>query len=134
MMKNYLDTNIFMNAFLYEDDKAKKCKEIISKIARNELVGVTSALTWDEIVYSIKRLLGSEKAEISGERFLNIPNLKLLSADKNIIARSQKLIVKYKLNPRDAIHAATAMLNGCNSIISDDSDFDKVKEIKRVKV
>ena len=53
MMKNYLDANIFMNAFLYEDEKAKKCKEIISIISRNELVGVTSALTWDEIVYSI---------------------------------------------------------------------------------
>ena len=134
MMKKYLDANIFINAILYEDDKAKKCKEIISKIVKNEMEGVTSVLTWDEVVYAIKRLIGMEKAKDFGNKFFNIPNLKLLNTDKDIVMYAQKFITLYGINPRDAIHAATALKHNIKEIVSDDSDFDKIKEIKRIKI
>ena len=134
MMKRYLDANIFINAILYNDNKAIKCKEIISKIVKNETEGVTSVLTWDEVVYVIKKLIGSKKAEDYGNKFLNIPNLRLLNTDKDVIIRAQQLVNLYDINPRDAIHAATALKNNVKEIVSDDSDFDKIKEIKRIKI
>ena len=50
-----------------------------------------------------------------------------------MLIKAQKLIKFYNIKPRDALHAATALLQGSNEIISDDIDFDKIKEIKRLK-
>lgn len=129
----YLDSNIFIYAALNMKPAAENCLKIMDKIAKNEIDACTSVLTWDEFFQSVKKNLGSDYAKISGQRFLNIVNLKLLDADLNVISTAQKLTEKYNLGPRDAIHAATAIVNKCDSIITDDSDFDKIKEIKRVK-
>lgn len=40
---------------------------------------------------------------------------------------------KYKLKPRDAIHAATAIENKINTMVSYDRDFDNVIEIRRIE-
>lgn len=36
------------------------------------------------------------------------------------------------LNPSDALHVASMMNNGIKEIISEDKDFDKLKEIRRI--
>ena len=42
---------------------------------------------------------------------------------------------KYKkLKPRDAAHAAVCLSSGVFQIVSDDSDFDEIKELTRVKL
>ena len=44
-----------------------------------------------------------------------------------------KLMDQYKkLKPRDAIHLAVALNFGAKTIISDDGDFDGIKEIERI--
>jgi len=129
----YLDSNIFIYAALNMEPVAENCLKIMDKIAKNEIEACTSTLTWDELFQSIKKKLGSSYAKQSGQRFLNIVNLKLLDADLNVISTAQKLTEKYNLGPRDAIHAATAIVNKCDSIITDDSDFNKIKEIKVTK-
>ncbi|MBI2451890.1 type II toxin-antitoxin system VapC family toxin [Candidatus Pacearchaeota archaeon] len=132
MTKKYLDTNLFLNPILYNDKKANKCKEIVSKIALEEIKGITSALTWGELVYTINKYFGKEIAIKEGDNFIKFPNLVFVEVDINIISSAQKLISNYNLRPRDAIHAATALAQNCTEIISDDSDFDNIKEIKRI--
>ena len=68
-----------------------------------------------------------------GRRFLEFPNLKFLKVDGPTVSRAQELISKYEIKPRGAIHAACALENGIKEIVSDDPDFDEVKELKRVK-
>ena len=36
------------------------------------------------------------------------------------------------MKPKDAIHSACAIKNGIKEIISDDPDFDTLKEAKRI--
>ena len=48
--------------------------------------------------------------------------------------KNEEIIEKYNLKPRDAIHVASALTNNIKEIVSDDPDFDKVKEIKRKKL
>ncbi len=134
MMKKYIDTNIFLYPLLYEDEKAKVCKSILLKIGKKEIIGITSFLTWDEVVYSLKKLLGRDIAIKEGRKFLKIPELVFVRTDENIIYKSQELIEKYNINPRDAIHAATCILTSANELLTDDSDFDKIKEIKRASI
>lgn len=134
MVINYIDSNIFINAILYDDKKANKCKEIILQIAKGEIEGMTSLLTWDEIVYVVKKLISKEIASREGEKFLNIPNLSLIKVDEEIMMTAQRLFSNYDIDPRDSIHIATALANNVKEIISDDKDFENVKEIKRIKV
>tara|TARA_Y100000310_G_scaffold325511_1_gene389090 strand:+ start:909 stop:1436 length:528 start_codon:yes stop_codon:yes gene_type:complete len=101
-------------------------------IINKNFTGITSVLTWDEVVHTIWKKRGKEIAVSEGEKFFNLPNLILVDTNKNVVMNAQKLITKYGLKPRDAIHAATAILHECSEIISDDSDFDKVKELKRI--
>jgi len=122
-----------LNPIIYDDHKAKSCRDIITKVVSGELDAATSFLTWDEIVYALKKLLEADIAKKEGEKFINLPNLEFIKVDRAIILKAQDFIAKYSIDPRDAIHAATAIVRGANEIISDDSDFDKIKELARIK-
>jgi uncharacterized protein len=130
----YLDANIFIIPILHDNERAKKCKQIITNMANRDFEAVTSLLTWDEIVYVLIKLRGKDFAVKEGKKFLEMPNLEFIRSDENIIIKAQELVEIYEINPRDAIHAASALLSGTNEVISDDEDFDKIKEIKRIKI
>ena len=131
---NYLDANIFIYAATNDDEKGDISRDILYKVANNKLDACTSFLTWDEVVHIIRRLKNIEIASMEGRKFLHFPRLMLIRVDEKIMALAQNLISKYNIKPRDAIHSATAILHGDKKIISDDSDFDKINEIKRIKV
>lgn len=130
MKEIYIDTNIFIKAVLNDE---KKCKKILEKIINKEIIAFTSILSWDELVYIIRKFIGKEIAISEGEKFLRFPNLIFIDAKKEIIQKAQKLIKTYNLQPRDAIHIASALANNISEIISEDKDFEEVKEIKRIK-
>lgn len=129
MDKKYIDANIFIRGILREDNNSK---EIVLKIANNEFIGVTSVLSWDEVVFIVRKFLGKDIAKKEGYKFFRLPNIIFADAKKEIIMKAQKLIEKYDLKPRDAIHAATAINLDISEIISEDDDFDKIKELKRI--
>jgi predicted nucleic acid-binding protein len=128
----YLDSNVFIHAAVYhEAGRGGTAKKILLRMTRGEIEGYTSSLTWDELVWVVKRIEGLDAARKAGAKFLQLANLKILSVN-NVVELAQKLIEKYDINPRDAIHLACALKNGVREIISDDSDLDKVKEITRI--
>jgi len=129
MDKKYIDANIFIQGIIREDNNSK---EIVLKIANNEFIGVTSVLSWDEIVFIVRKFLGNDIAKREGYKFFRLPNIIFVDAKKEVIMKAQKLIEKYDLKPRDAIHAATALNLNIREIISEDDDFDKIKELKRI--
>lgn len=130
----YIDSNVFLYSALYSPDlepKAKKAKEILQKIENKELSAATSTLTWDEVVWVTAKLIGRTDGKAQGQKLLGFPNLKFINVDEKIIAQAQSLMNKYALNPRDSIHAASTLSRKGTIIISDDEDFDQIKEIKR---
>jgi len=134
MEKVYIDTNIFLNPILYDinkDQEAKKSKNFLEEIITNKKLGFTSVLTWDEFVWIIRKTLGIHVAIEKGKKFLVFPNLRIVKLSLATINRAQDLIANYHIQPRDAIHAASALENKINKIISFDGDFDIIKEIER---
>jgi uncharacterized protein len=130
----YVDSNVFLYSVLYSPDlelKAKRAKEILQKIENKELSAATSILTWDEVVWVATKLLGRSGGITLGQKLLGFPNLEFISVYEAIIAQAQSLMGKYKLSPRDSIHVASALSRKATIIISDDEDFDQIKEIKR---
>jgi predicted nucleic acid-binding protein len=75
----YVDSNIFIYPVVADEkaeSKASSAKGILLKIARGDLEAATSTLTWDELVWSTRKFLGSEVAVYEGEKFLRFPQLK----------------------------------------------------------
>ncbi len=128
----YLDANIFIYPVTGESRQSESCLSIINKVITGEIEACTSLLTWDEVLYALKREIGREKALEETRKFLEIPSLLFIEVNGEVITKAQMIAELYRLDPRDAIHAATAILNKCDSIISDDKDFDSVKGLKRV--
>ena len=127
----YLDASVFIASCLDTGANGEKARKIIDAVQKKRIYGYTCVLTFDESVFIIRKFRGFENSLIAGDDFLNIQHLNFIEVTYEIIASAQELIKKYKLKPRDAIHAACAIANGIKTIVSDDSDFDILKEIER---
>jgi predicted nucleic acid-binding protein len=130
----YIDSNVFIYPAIYQTEsqqKAKKAKEILLKIEKGEISAHTSTLTWDEVVWVIGKLLSRDDGINQGKKLLGFPNLEFINVDEGILTLAQNLLNKYALSPRDSIHAASAVSRKIKAVISDDKDFDQVKEITR---
>ncbi len=126
----YIDANIFILAILYKNEK---CKKILSDIVYKQIQACTSVLTWNEIVYTLRKHAGRQFAINEGKKFLNFPNLAFIEANESVLRHAQHFITQYDVDPMDAIHVASALFQGTHEFISNDSDFDKIKEIKRIR-
>src|SRR3989338_8638295 len=133
----YLDTNVFLyasSALKESDEKSRQARLVLEKVARQMFPASTSAITWDEVVWASKRVVPYNEALQKGNDVLAFPGLAICDFTLAVARKAAELAEKYMLKPHDAIHAATAILNGEREIITDDADFDRVKELRRVSL
>ena len=130
----YIDSNIFIFAYSDYSNIGVICRKILHMIINSKITSFTSILTFDEIFYKITKLKDRETALIIIESFLNLKNLNFIEVNLNTINYSLSLLKNYNLKPRDAIHLACALNKNIKNIISNDKDFDNVKEIKRYDI
>lgn len=128
----YLDTNIFVYATINNGSIGESCRNVLKRVGGKNIDACTSFLTWDEFVFVLRKHRGKDIAVVEGEKFLHFPHLRFIKTDEVVTSQAQEIVKKYGLKPRDAIHAASAISAGCKEIISDDSDFDTVKGLRRV--
>ncbi len=137
MSIRYVDSNVFIYAIVADEASEKKalyCKKILLKIAEGELNAATSSLTWDEVVWSVRKLLDAKTSMKEGRELLEFPNLRILNVDHKVLGKAQKALERYSLKPRDAIHAACCLENNIGELISDDPDFDAVSGLSRIRL
>ncbi len=128
---SYIDSNLFIYAALYEDERGKKARDHIKDVRKGKKVEYTSALTFDEVFWIVKKEKGEKEALKAVRAMLEMNNLRFVEVDTSLLWDSYKLIDKYGLDPRDSIHLASALKVGEKKIISEDDDFDEVDEIER---
>lgn len=132
----YVDSNVFLYPVIYDPvpvSKAARAKSFLKEIALGRVEAYTSSITWDEIVWVVRKVLGVDISMHQGRMFLNFPNLRILPVRRTTVLKAQELMENYELKPRDALHAATALENKLVAIVSFDEDFDKVKVVKRIE-
>jgi len=132
----YVDSNVFWYPVIYDEKavvEAKKSKAFLLSIALAKVEAYTSSVTWDEVVWVVRRLFGIENSVDAGKKFLGFPNLRVLGVRKSTVFKAQELVERYKLKPRDALHAAVALENKIETIVSYDDSFDVITEIKRIE-
>ncbi len=126
----YLDANVFIYAAINTADFGEKATVLLKKIQLGEEKAGTSALTFDEVFWAVKKHNLKLAFEVC-DALLNFPNLVIIPTDRELAISALKLIKKYNLAPRDAVHAATAVAEKAECIISTDTHFDRMKELKR---
>ncbi len=126
-----MDSNVFIYATLNTEAPGNKARSLLEKIRQGQEQAKTSALTINEILWNVKKHRNLDDAIDAGEAFLNFPNLELANVTGELVAYALSIIKKYRLDPRDAIHAASAITGKADYIVSTDTHFDKIKELKR---
>jgi predicted nucleic acid-binding protein len=129
----YLDANVFLSAILNREDEGEKARDLLQKLQKAEIVAATSALSFDEVFWIVKKHRGFISALKAAKTLLEIPNLTFLEISDQTLWSAYNLAEKYRLDPRDAIHIACALDHAIFTIISEDEHFDKVKEIKKTR-
>jgi len=128
----YIDSNIFISPLIYErSSQATNSRKVLAAVEKGEVTAYTSTLTWDEVVWVVRRVLGRADSIQAGEKLAAYPNLRFVPASEELIRSAQRLLSEYNIAPRDAIHLTSAISKTVDALVSDDSDLDVVREIKR---
>ncbi len=126
----FIDANIFIVAYLDSQERGRKSRALLAKIASGEQNAVTSALVVNELFFRIKELRGVGYVERIHRNIESYVNLSILPIDAKVI-RSSISYMRDGLGVSDAFHAATMKSAGISIICSYDKDFGKVKGITR---
>ena len=125
----YLDANIFIYSTINTQELGKNARLLLGKIQQGDEKAITSALTFDEVFWAVKKH-NLDLAFEACEALLNFPNLEIAPADRELALSALQLIREYHLAPRDALHAATAIAKKADYMVTTDDHFQKVKELK----
>jgi predicted nucleic acid-binding protein len=128
----YLDANVFIYSAINTEEPGDKARLLLEKIQQGQESAVTSVLTCDEVFWVIKKhsvVLALE----TFEAMLNFPNLEIVDATKELALSALRLIKELHLAPRDALHAATALEQKVDCMVTSDAHFNRVKELTVTK-
>ena len=129
----FVDSNIFIYAFIDKDNKGKLCRDLLDKIARGELKGITTPVVIDELVWIL--LKNGQKAFLQNylDNLYELPNLEIADVPQNLPLLALEFILQYNLRPHDAMHCAFMKQHDIITIATNDKDFDKIKGINRMQ-
>lgn len=130
----YADAGLFLQPLLHTQRlrAAAAAARFLTALARGARTVSTSTLTWDEVVYAVRRFLGPEDSIAKGQELLAFPNLTWLRVDLAVLRRAADLYRSLPMRPRDAIHAGAALEAGEREVLSEDRVFDRVPGLVRV--
>ena len=128
----YVDSNVFIAPLIYEEaGGAGAAAGVLKLIEVGEVTAYTSTLTWDEVVWVVRRALGKPDSVQAGEKLLAFPNLRFVPATEEIVRSAQQMVSDHGTAPRDALHLASALSRKVRLVLSDDPDLGVVPQLKR---
>lgn len=129
----YVDANVFAFAVLASDKQGARAQDFLQSI-EDGTKAMTSALVLDELMWVLRKNGHPELIPDIIEDIYATKNLEVKEVPALIPLRAVDFIKEHHLKPRDAFHVAIMEHFHAGEIASDDSDFDKVKGIKRIKL
>jgi predicted nucleic acid-binding protein len=133
-MRAYIDSNVFIFSAVSMAEEGDAARRLLTLLAKGTSSGVTSALTFDEVFYKVKKELGHQTAVDVLENLLAMPNLVFSAADPNVLGVSLSVLKKHAIEPRDAIHLAASALSKADIFISEDKSLRKISSVKALGI
>ncbi len=129
-------------------------QNLFTRIQRGEILAYTSVLTFDELAYRLLLALirdyygsspldhlRSDESKMIAQfypvlfphlvKLRNFPNLTLIEVTASDIDSMNNIILQYHIKPRDALHLTAMQKCNCFSLVSQDTDFDRVSVVQR---
>lgn len=130
-MTVFVDTSVVMYAGGAAHRHRDPCRAVMTRVADGSLDAVTSVEVVQEILHRFAR--GRRGTGIQMARSVLDLFDDLLGVDRRTV---EDAVARYRdtlqLSARAALHAATCVLNGIGEIVSVDTGFDAVHDLRRV--
>jgi hypothetical protein len=132
-MRAFLDTNVFLYAAGGSHPERDACARVLRKVADGSLDATVNTEVVQEILYVLVRR-GRRKEAVTLARHVTDLFPDLLPVTREDMLSACGLVQRYpRLPARDAVHAATMLRHGLKHVISVDTDFDLVRELRRIE-
>ena len=129
----FIDTNIPMYAAGTPHPLREPSQRVIRAIASGQLNAVTDAEVFQEILYRYLHIGKREKGLQVFDHFRRIMLGRIFPIEDADVQHARELVERYPaLSPRDLIHLAVMLRHGIREIITADTGFDSVAEVRRI--
>ena len=133
MTRVFIDVNIPMYAGGASHDLREPSRRVIKAIAAGQLDAVTDAEVFQEILYRYLYINEREKGFRIFDNFYRLMLGQILPVADIDVQRARTLAEQYPaLSPRDLIHLGVMLHHQIPEIVTADTGFDAVKEIRRI--
>lgn len=129
-----IDSNILVYALNKDLTEHLPCKELLIDIVNgNQLVSIPS-IVFMESFHALVKAFNYKEIDVKKRliAIIDSKNINVLDISVSSILLAFEIAEKYKTGGRDSLIAASLLENNIQEIFSHDSDFDKIKLIKRI--
>jgi len=107
------------------------CRGLLAQLANGSITGLASTEMIQEVAHHRLRMTGDHAIAVADAR--DIAQLvTLVPFDEAVLNIALELIERGDVRGRDAVHAATALLQGITAVASTDPAFDEVPGLTRI--
>lgn len=131
-MRFLYDTAVFVYALGREHPYRDPCRDLVELAEEGTLVGDASVELVQEFAYVRLRRTVERSTALAEVRAVAAV-CRLQPFDRDVLTCALSLLARHdRLNGRDSVHAATALLHGIEVIVSPDRVFDRIDGLERV--
>ena len=130
MRRAFVDTTVLTLATGDEHPLREPCRAIVERAARGDLDVHVSTEAIQE--FAFHRMRKVERSVAVRQSRDVAAMCRIHAFDIEVLEQSLHLVASTNIRGRDAVHAATAMIHGFDSIITADRDFDSVPGLRRI--
>lgn len=133
MTRTFIDVNIPMYAAGAPHPLREPSQRVIMAIATGQLDAVTDAEVFQEILYRYIHIGEREKGFRVFDHFYRIMVGRILPIDEADMQQARNLAERYAtLSVRDVIHLGVMRRHQLRDIVTADTGFDAIEEIRRL--
>jgi len=129
-LKTFLDSSFLVYMNTMTDGERRGIDGLFRKLLKEPLF--VNMLVVDEVLYISRRYGVPYDVTLGFLRNIVLPYTEIIPVEEEDIKPTEKYLLRYDLKPSDVIHLATMEKVGANHIVTEDEDFDKVKEVERI--
>jgi predicted nucleic acid-binding protein len=125
----YLDANGFIYSIERIDPYRAMLDTLWLTVSAGQVTVVTSELTLLEVLVRPLKVGDATTATLFGTVLKHTPDVQMLPITQSVLEEAAQLRATLGLKTPDAIHVATALLNGSMLFVTNDSAFRRVTDL-----
>ena len=128
----YFDTAPLIYWVEAHPDYIAKMDQIIDAIEASPLQAFTSVITLTELIVQPLKISNTALAQESRDVLVSSNQFTLVTVTEDIAITAGEIRARYAFRTPDAIHVATAIATGCDTILTNDAAMKRVTDLNVV--